>query len=358
MKQLLLFVRKQRVLFVDPHVARIWEKVKELSSGKPDGNETVRDDRATPQGNSAAINVTEEEAVPPPASSSSVVLSETESMVLVTASSTSATTSPGIASETATPVATGSSMPPTGSIADSVEFVSVSSILKSTSPKTVSSSSSSEEVVPSSDITGPSLTVNEPAPTPLEVVDEADIDLDEFARELGLDDIVTATVTDETIVPPPLETETEEEKAERKRLKEIETAENRADIETRHSKWEADLKELIIAKRKSLRKALVAIRKPAAVELKENKEIRSAVDGLAAESEKYLKGAEAYLKTLKLEGKQNAAKITQWDKLIGKVEAKFQDRSKGIDDIVNAWYTNVLNKEGQEVRSSLLVVMR
>jgi len=33
-KQLLLFVRKQRILFVDPHVARIWEKVKELSSGK------------------------------------------------------------------------------------------------------------------------------------------------------------------------------------------------------------------------------------------------------------------------------------------------------------------------------------
>jgi len=50
-------------------------------------------------------------------------------MVLVTASSASATTSPAIASETATPVVTGSSMPPTGSIADPVEFVSVSSIL-------------------------------------------------------------------------------------------------------------------------------------------------------------------------------------------------------------------------------------
>jgi len=32
------------------------------------------------------------------------------------------------------------------------------------------------------------------------------------------------------------------------------------------------------------------------------------VDGLAAESEKYLKGAEAYLKTMKLEGKQNTVR--------------------------------------------------
>jgi len=96
-------------------------------------------------------------------------------------------------------------------------------------------------------------------------------DLDEFARELGLDDTVTATVTDETIVPPSLKIRNRGRKAERKRLKEIETAENRADIETRHSKWEADLKELIIAKRKNLRKALVAIRKPAAVELKETR---------------------------------------------------------------------------------------
>jgi hypothetical protein len=357
-KQLLLFVRQQRVLFVDPHVARIWEKVKELSSGKPRASGTVRDEYATPMATNATIAVTEEDAVPPPASS--VVLSVAKSFASVTASSTS-TTSPSIASETSTPAGTGSSTAPTGSFTDSDDgFAPASSLLESTSPKTVSfsvtpSPSPSDKVITPPDITDPSLTTNKPAPTPLE---EADVDLDEFARELGLDDdTVTATEVDET-VPPPVETESEEEKAEKRRLKKIETAAKRAEIVGRHSKWEADLQDLVKTKKKSLRKALVAIRKPAAVQLKESKEVRTAVDGLVADSGKHLKGAEAYLKTLNLERKESASKIAIWDKLISKVDAKFRSRLKEIDDMVNGWYTLVLNQEAQEVCFSQLMVTR
>jgi hypothetical protein len=107
-----------------------------------------------------------------------------------------------------------------------------------------------------------------------------------------------------------------------------------------------------------LRKELVAIRKSAAVELKEHKEIRATMAGLAVESEKYLKGAEAYLKALKLESKQNAAKITLWDKLINKIDTKFRNRLNELDDTVNGWYTNVLDQEAQEVRFSLVLMLK
>jgi hypothetical protein len=354
-KQLLLFVRQQRVLFVDPHVARIWEKVKELSSGKPGMSGTVRDEYATPVVTNATIAVTEEDAVPPPASS--VVLSSVaKGFASVTASSIS-TTSPSIASETSTPVGTESSTAPTGSITDSDGFAPASSLLESTSTKTVSfsvTSSPSDIVITPPDITDPSLG-NKPAPTALEVADEADIDLEEFARELGLDDD-TVTEVDETIVPPPVETESEEEKAEKRRLKVIETAAKRSEIVGRHSKWEVDLQDLVKTKKKSLRKALVAIRKPAAVQLKESKEVRTAMDGLVADSEKHLKGAEAYLKTLNLERKESASKIVIWDKVISKVDAKFRNRLKEIDDMVNGWYTLILNQETQEVCFSQLMV--
>jgi hypothetical protein len=305
-RKLLLLVREQRILFVDPHVARIWEKVKELSSGKPKGSGTVKEEPTAPKAaapvTKVETNTSEDEGIPFSMPSSSVIPKEAETTASVaTESSAVATALPTTEATEHSTVAIES--PPTASATESkVTSVSsvVSEVVESTLPTTASSittSSPSEEVTPSLDITGPSLVTHEPISTLLKAPDEADIDLEEFARDLGLDDpdIVEA---EETVVPPPVETESEEEKAEKQRQKEIRTAEQRADITRRHTKWEADLQELVKSMKKSLRKALVAIRKPAAIELKENKQIRAAINGVAAEAEKNLKGAEIYLKTL------------------------------------------------------------
>ena len=342
-RKLLLFAREQRVLFVDPHVARIWEKVKELSRGKPKGSGTVKEEPAPSR---AAVPLTmvdsetiRDEATPPPATTSSVI-----------------PTKAGTASSVATESPIELSMT-TSSTESKGALTSAVSTEESTSVPGAPPSSS--EATPSLDVTDPFSITNEPTPTPIETVDEADevdIDLDEFTRELGFDEPGTMETTETIDHPPepPEVTESEEEKAERERQEEIKTATKRADIENRHTQWEMKLKELVRTKKKSLRKALVAIRKLAAVELKENKEIRAEVDGVAAEAEKYLKGAEAYLKSLRRESKSDAVKDSLWHNLLGKVDAKFRERLTAMDQVVNDWYGNVLAKEVGEVGCSLL----
>jgi hypothetical protein len=364
-KQLLLFVRKQRVLFVDPHVARIWEKVKELSSGAPKRSGTVREE-STPLRDGSLTNLTsaasiaeQGAAVPPP--SLSAIPSEAESSI-----GAAELPVPAITATAAEPsVATGSTVTTGSSLIAAIESEKVASassiLLESSSPTPVSLTSASllSETVesPYTEFSAPSQTTNGAVPTSLEAGNEDDIDLDEFARELGLDeaDVEPAAEVTETIALPPEHTESEEEKAEKIRQKKIETAKKRADIEGRHSKWESELRELINIKKKSLRKAFVAIRKSAAIALKEHKEIRAAVHGLVAESEKYMKGADVYLRTLKSDSRSDSIKIGLWDKLIAKLDAKFRDRLAEIDNIVSAWYVNVVEDEKQEVSASLPV---
>lgn len=315
-KQLLLFVREQRVLFVDPHVARIWEKVKELSSGHPNENETSKP--AMPDPTAPLIgteNQTEVKVLP-------ATPKEAESMVTVVT---------GWA-ETASAFA---NLPPS-----SEGFESSSTV----------ASSLSEEVTTIPDITGPSIIVAEPTLTPLEGEGDDDLDLDEFARELGLDDS-TSPQAAEAIFPPPVKTESDEEKAERVRKQLEETAEKRADIMNRFSKWEADLHKLIEAKKKSLREALVTMREAAVVELKENKGIRDAINELAAEAEKYLKRAGAYLKALKKEEKTDAVKVDLWDKVVQRVDDKFGDQLRNTESVLKVWHMHVLDQETQEVHS-------
>lgn len=349
LKQFLIFAREQRRLFVDPHVARIWEKMIELSSGKPKGSGTKKE----PPAPSAAAPVTKLEtntetvANDPPAASATsedagtMESTATESVISATENTVGSTSS-------VLPDVTSPAPSPSGSSIESAASV----IAESVGSADISSNSAH--------ITGPSQIVIDPIPTPtvipaVEEAVDAEIDLDEFARDLGLDESTDPTLSigltpAETLIPE----ETEEEKAERIRQRNVETAKKRASIEKRHSKWETDLHELIKSQKKSLRKALVAIRKPAAAELKSSETIRAAVDGLTAEGEKYLKGAEAYLKTLKKEQK-GTVKVGLWDKVVEKVDGKFQDRLKETESVVNGWYIVVLDQEAQEVSTLPLI---
>lgn len=181
-----------------------------------------------------------------------------------------------------------------------------------------------------------------------------DIDLDAFAAELGLDDIDTdATGADSTSStpmiassPPTSEvTETEEQRAKRFR----ETAEKRAEIEARHSKWEDEQAVLIDESRRSLRRALVALRKAATAELKESAEIRAEIESFVARAEDLLKGAEKYLQTLVKEQRTDDEKRQLLERVLNKVQDKFTDRLGETEAVLNGWYAPWLDKELAEV---------
>lgn len=192
-------------------------------------------------------------------------------------------------------------------------------------------------------------TVSRAIPAPTKAVEEDDIDMDAFYAELGLDSGGGPTGSAAEFVAQPEETESEEEKAEKRRLKEIETAQKRADITGRHTKWERELDEAMADGRKTLRKQLVAIRKAAVIDLKESKEIRKEVELLVEEAEKYLKGAEKYLKNLKREARRPEEKSTMWERVIEKVDSRFEERVSQTETVVNGWFNGVLNSELYEV---------
>ncbi|TFY54023.1 hypothetical protein EVJ58_g9108 [Rhodofomes roseus] len=184
-----------------------------------------------------------------------------------------------------------------------------------------------------------------------------DIDLDAFAAELGLNDIAaelsgsaSGIATEAHSAPVPMDTETEEEK-EQQRLRQLqETVEKRADVEARHTKWEDEQAALIGDSKRSLRRALVALRKAAAAELKESTEIRAEIESFVARAEDLLKGAEKYLQTLVKDQRPDDEKRQLLERVLDKVNEKFTDRLGETEAVVNGWYAPWLDKELAEVR--------
>ena len=344
-RQFLKFIGQQRKQFVDPHVARILEKVAELSTADPTPSGTKEDSPVDPQA-----------AVPPPAPVVEKVVEEEDTVPPPTGTgSPSSTTLQATTSQTTAPLSSSAETLTETSTEGASTVGSDAPKLTTTSESTVASSASASqvEITSSSHVidTTPTSTVADIPAVPENQDYEDEFDINEFARDLGLDEPEqppSSVVTQET--PKPRE-ETEEEKAERIAQGRAFTAKKRADIEMRHNKFEAELAALVKEKKKSLRKALVAIRKPAAVELKNSEEIKGSIASLLAEADRYMKGAEAFLKTLEKETKEAKVKVALWDKVVEKVAKKFQDRLKETEDIVNGWHMQVLNQEMAEVCS-------
>ncbi|KAI0064067.1 hypothetical protein BV25DRAFT_336449 [Artomyces pyxidatus] len=359
-RKFLIFLRVQRRKFVDPHVAKIWERVKELSSGEPKAEVPKPSPIATITPSPAAASVitsdsqksVEETAAasPVPASAPPASASISASSVLTHIESTSETFVPPTASETLESVAsvvsktlhsTASTEP---SITSSIEDVASDSTVASTESSTASSASSTASSATSLD---------SPSATP-ETVAADEIDLDALYAELGLVDDEIPEETETQVVepeappaPPPL---TEEELEELRQQKLAETAEKRRDITGRHTKWEQDLEALIKEKKKALRKTLVAMRKVAVQDLKTSEVIRGNVDNLVEEAEKFLKGAESYLKNLKKEGRKQEEKGGLWKKVVDKLEGKFHEHLRATEDLVNGWYDAHVAQEIEELK--------
>jgi hypothetical protein len=335
LKQLLVFLRVQRRQFVDPHVARIWERIKELSRG---GDETVT-------------------AHSPSTPSVSLVTSVGAPDVSPAVQGVSAR--PDEARQTASvePVGPSSVVPPSESPSISTPISEPSQTSEEAASEAFSSTSYSPvESIPIKAHTSPvgesislSSTAASSTPAILPPSDD-DVDLEafyadiEFSAEEPEPEIQEEDVAD--VESPSLN----EEQLEERRLQELaKTAEKRRDIMSRHTKWEEKLEIAIKENKKSLRKALVALRKAAVQDLKTNKDVLSAIEQLVENAEKFLKGAEAYLNKLKAESQTTDEKVTLWIKVLAKIDTKFVEHLRHTEDVVNQWHTKHLQKEIQEV---------
>ncbi|KAG2142821.1 uncharacterized protein EDB93DRAFT_1156509 [Suillus bovinus] len=367
----LLFLREQRRIFVDPHVAKLWDKVKELSRGSPTTAASPfapsdATDFPTPE---HAISETLElesiyksniptSADQPPVETDTPcdkvtetdvgALSNEDAMTAAETEIPAAFDDVPIAHITSQQASASSSHSPSSSVPTPVQpSQSVSSLLSESAPVTSSTVSVVVDGV-SSSITSEAPTGSAASSSVLtHISDDDEIDIIAFYAELGLDEPLATSQSHEQIpLNPP---ESEEERAERLRLKAEETARKRADIEARHFKWETELRSQVETSSSTLKDRLGAIRSAAAAELAEAPDIRDAIENLVADAEKYIKGAEIYLRNLRAEIRKNEEKMPLWERVVEKVGMKFSERLGVVEAVVNTWYGAILDQELHEV---------
>lgn len=366
----LLFLREQRRIFVDPHVAKLWEKVKELSRGSPATSAstfTPSDATDFPSPEPVISETSELKLTYAPITSTSAdqPLVEidpphgkaTETSVgtlfnedVVTAAETevpAAFDAVPIANLTSQPESASSSHFPSNSVLTVQPSQSTSSSLSESASTTSSIISAAADDSSSSIISAAPTASTASNSVPAHISDNDDIDISAFYAELGLDEPLTTSQSHEQV--PLNSPESEEERIERLRLKAEETARKRADIEARHSKWETELRSQMETGFSTLKGRLGVIRTAAATELAEAPDIRVAIESLAADAEKYIKGAEIYLRNLKAESRKNDEKMPLWERVVEKVDMKFSERLGVVQAVVNMWYSAILDQELREV---------
>ena len=390
LQQFALFLRGQRQQFVDPHVAKMWEKVKELSRGRqaihdatpereplsPDTlfttMETLGYEAHSPTSAYDATPTSEETGVAHTPSSlsagettevfpHSTFVEPTFSPVPEPVPSTQLVDSPTdvesfLGTEPVLAESLHESEPPTPGASAFVEELDVetSSILVAATSELSSSAlpAAYEPTNPLASVTPSKIAVPAASASVPPANSRADdeIDFDAFYAELGLEEPLGNPGGSEESGPPSPPADTEEERAERLRLKAEETARKRADIEARQAKCEAELQAQMERSTSQLQSRLGNLRAAAAAELASSPDVRSSIEELVNEAEKYLKGAEIYLKNLKGESRRSDEKLALWDRVADRVNDKFNERLLATEGVVSAWYRIVLDKELQEVR--------
>lgn len=365
--QAISFLAIQRREYVDPHVMKIWEKVKERSGIDP----AIAIPRATASASSIAKEVPK--SASSLASKVSVALSSQASQASSSISSISSSISVVATSATKSAASKASEA--------SISLDSVASTASNTASSVIgqaSASVSSATATASSGTSSLAQKIKEgagsigfiPAGTPASsissvvssIVSQAasaataaaaptyDGELDDFFADIGMSEDETpleSEAAEETATSPPEPTpETEEQKATRL----AKTAELREGIIKRHADWEGKLDAQIAEGEKKFRQEVAKLRADNVEALKSSVEVRAELEGLVSDSEKYLKGAEGYLKTLEKDGKSKEEKVALWDRVLEKIEAKFTKRLSVTETVVNSWYEIQSIQEVKKVR--------
>ena len=320
--RVLAYLAVLRRQFVDPHVAQMWAKIKELSGDKV--VPTTTNPTVTPKP-VPVVGILVEEP-----STVAAILVEEDSRPLVPAP----TPIP--------PPVLGDGPTDTVDIPKPVE----TEVVPQEEEPQISDSTNQEPapaVAPSNEAPAPTPTRSSEQETPVPSVNyEDEGDFESFSTEMGLDqDDPEVEVNEEIQIAPP--EESEEEREARLKAKAEETAWKRKEITDRHTDWEYQLEDLKAQQMQVFRLALYNVRKTAAKMLKKDSSVQRAVNEFAADGDRYLRGAESYLKNLIKEKKQDKGAL--WERVVQKVEDKFDKRLDAVDRKVGDWYNEVATDE-------------
>jgi len=341
--------------FVDPPVLRIWEKAVEKSGSSPtdtiahittftanhaeysnffdvipsvDAHPELVTAEATPQPNADIVSITVEFTLP---STIPDGVPEVTAEFVVSHASTSQivapTPEPTFDKDSVAEVGKESEIKETGVHPDPVELPMRTAI---------------------------DIAVNEQSHDTLQGASEMESeDLDDFLREIGLDEEELPQPDPEPRpVMPPAEQEEDLE------AKKAATAAKRADIVGRHVRWRSELDSLIQAVEIRVKQDIQAVRsdairhigrlpsdKTSSLAYGKGKEV---MDKIQNNGEKLLKGLEAYVTNLTSQtvSQENREKEKEkWDKVIDKVEGKFKNAVRGVQEDVHDWYVKIRDKE-------------
>jgi len=350
--------------FVDPHVAQMWAKIKELSGDKvvpiatkpaitpepvPAADAPIKEESST-----VAVISVEEDTHPPALVSTPIpppVLSHDEKLSPEAPRVTTVT--PGVVNVLGSGPADPVEIPvPAGSGAVPFQEEEPQTSIVSAPTKQTPSS-----VMPPIDETPTPPPTRDPKQAmpvpPVTAEDEEDLDL--FSTEIGLDldESEDDPVDEEAPLAPP--EESEEEREARLKARAEETAWKRREITDRHTNWEYQLEDLKRDQLEVFKLTLHNIRKNAARVLKMDPDIQHAMKKFAADGDKYLRGAESYLKNLVKEQRKQD-KSAMWERVVQKVKEKFAKRLDDVDKKVGDWYKGVTENEEKLVEKATTAV--
>jgi len=360
----LAYLAVYRRQFVDPHVAQMWAKIKELSGDKvvptttkpavtpepvPAADTPVGEELSTV----ASISVEEDTHSPVPVSTPipPPVLSDGGGL------------SPGAphATPTVTPgtvkiLGDGPTEPVGIPIPEEPEVVPPHGEELLASVVAAPTEQKPALAIPPIDETPTPTPARSPQQAmPVTPEDEDEDDLDSFSTEIGLDlDESEEAVEEEDLFVPPPE-ESDQEREARLKARAEETAWKRKEITDRHTNWEYQLEDLKRDRMETFKFALFNVRKSAVKTLKEGSDIQRAISEFAVDGDKYLRGAESYLKNLVKE-KRKQDKSALWERVVRKVKDKFEKRLDEVDRMVGDWYNAIAANEEKLVGMATVAV--
>lgn len=203
----------------------------------------------------------------------------------------------------------------------------------------------------------------------------AEEEIDDFLREIGIHDGEGRHEREQEPIsasqdqPEQPHQPTPEEIA----AKAAQVAAKRAEIVSRHKKWQNELDALVSSKETDLRTVITLIRNAAVLELNslsgEAKHGKGILGGVQTEGERLVKGVEAYLrgaegrsgawKLVGEEGKDKERKgekqlkaqgeMVKFSQVLERVEGRFEEAVRGVQGEVHEWYVSVRDKEVGEV---------
>ncbi|KAF9650112.1 hypothetical protein BDM02DRAFT_1514412 [Thelephora ganbajun] len=359
--RILAYLAVYRRRFVDPHVAQMWAKIKELSGDKvvPTTPEPAITPEPVPTADSPAeesstvaiISAEEDTYSPVPVSTPTPPPTLNNDGKLSPETPRVTTATPGVVNimgdGPTDPVDITVLVEPNVSPPQEEE-PQISIVVASANQKPVPAMPPVEETPTSTPTRAPKQAIP--------ITPEDEDDLYSFSTEIGLDldEPEDVPVVEEGVPLTPPE-ESDEEREARLKAKAEETAWKRKEITDRHTDWEYQLEDLKREQMEIFKLALHNVRRNAAKGLKKDSDVQRAIDELAADGDKYLRGAENYLKNL-IKEKKKQDKSALWERVAQKVKDKFEKRLDEADRKVGDWYNVIAANEEKLVEKATTAV--